>query len=92
MDELEFGGIFPSSQNFPEITEEDAKKERLMMLDCCGTCKFYKHYFALGGICLNYSKILTIRVRLRDYMEFKCKHWDVIDSEKEFYKENKDNL
>ena len=92
MDNLDFENMMSKSQNFPEFTEEDMRKERLMMLDCCGTCKFYKHYFASGGICLKNAPESTKRVTLKDYMDDKCEKWDVIDSEKEFYEENKDNL
>ena len=92
MDGLDFDYIMSQSQDYPEYTEEDATKERLMMLNCCGTCKFFKHCFGSGGVCLKKSIESSIRVRLNDYMEDKCEKWDVIDEEKEFYENNKNFL
>lgn len=35
----------------PDYTEEDARLEGIMYLQCCGSCKKFKYYLGSGGFC-----------------------------------------
>ena len=85
-EDLDFSDIFDfDNQKIEEYTEEDAILERTIMLDCCCTCKHFKHCFASAGICLLDNISDSKITRFVDYEDIKCKKWEVCDNEKDFY-------
>jgi len=85
MNDLDFNFEFDiPNQIIPEYTEEDARNERIMTLDCCCTCKNFKHFYASSGVC-KLEKVIDKNVRFIDYLDYKCEKWYVCDEEKDFF-------
>jgi len=90
MKDLELTDILFKEQFYHEYTEEDARLEGLIYLQCCGSCKNFKYYLGSSGFCTNITT--DNNIIFIDIMDTRCEKWEVSEAEKEFYDNNNQYL